>query len=71
MYLVELALDFARQTLKPGGTFLTKVFQGEGFDDLQGELKRRFERVQTRKPAASRSRSREQYQLARGFRGRE
>lgn len=71
MYLVELALDFARQTLRPGGTFLTKVFQGEGFDDLQGELKRSFERVQTRKPAASRSRSREQYQLARGFRGRE
>lgn len=69
MYLVELALDFARQALKPGGAMLSKVFQGEGFDELQRELKRSFERVQTRKPAASRSRSREQYQLARGFRG--
>ena len=69
MYLVELALDFARQTLKPGGAFLTKVFQGEGFDELQRELKHSFERVQTRKPAASRPRSREQYQLARGFKG--
>lgn len=68
MYLVELALEFARQVLKPGGVFLTKVFQGEGFEALLRELRQDFTRVQTRKPQASRARSREQYQLAHGFR---
>lgn len=69
MYLVELALDLARQTLSPGGTFLAKVFQGEGFDDYLKELRGSFTRVVTRKPEASRARSREVYLLAEGFRG--
>ncbi len=69
MYLVELALDLARQTLKPGGTFLTKVFQGEGFDELVRDARTSFDRVITRKPAASRPRSREVYLLGTGFRG--
>ncbi|GHB04086.1 23S rRNA (uridine(2552)-2'-O)-methyltransferase RlmE [Modicisalibacter luteus] len=69
MYLVELALDLARQTLRPGGRFLTKVFQGEGFDDFLKELRGSFTRVVTRKPEASRARSREVYLLAEGFKG--
>ena len=69
MYLVELALDLARQTLRPGGRFLVKVFQGEGFDAYLKELRASFNRVVTRKPEASRARSREVYLLADGFRG--
>lgn len=68
MYLVELALDFARQTLRPGGDFLVKVFQGEGFDALLKDLRANFSSVATRKPKASRARSAELYLLARNFR---
>lgn len=68
-YLCELALDFARQTLKPGGGFLAKLFQGEGFDQYHKELKQSFTRVVMRKPRASRARSREIYALATGFKG--
>jgi 23S rRNA (uridine2552-2'-O)-methyltransferase len=67
MYLAELALDFARTVLKPGGDFLTKVFQGEGFDPFLKELRASFDNVVTRKPRASRPKSREVYMLARGF----
>lgn len=69
MYLVELALDLARQTLSPGGRFLAKVFQGEGFDGYLKELRASFTKVVTRKPEASRARSREVYLLAEGFKG--
>ncbi len=69
MYLVELALDLARQVLKPGGGFLSKVFQGEGFDELVRDARSSFDRVLTRKPAASRPRSREVYLLGTGFKG--
>ena len=69
MVLVELALDLAQQTLRPEGRFLAKVFQGEGFDPFLKALRERFRRVVTRKPEASRSRSREVYLLADGFRG--
>jgi 23S rRNA (uridine2552-2'-O)-methyltransferase len=68
MYLVELALDMARQVLGPGGGFVTKIFQGEGFDALIREARISFERVVTRKPRASRPRSREVYLVATGFR---
>ncbi|MEX0448541.1 23S rRNA (uridine(2552)-2'-O)-methyltransferase RlmE [Spiribacter sp. 221] len=68
MLLAELALDFCGDRLKPGGALLVKVFQGQGFDALLGEMRRRFDRVQSRKPRASRDRSREVYLLARGFR---
>ena len=67
MYLVELALELARETLSPGGRFLAKVFQGEGFDDYLKALRNDFQRVVTRKPEASRARSREVYLLAEGF----
>lgn len=67
MYLTELALDMARQVLKPGGDFLVKVFQGEGFDEYMRDVRSSFNKVITRKPKASRPRSREVYLLARGF----
>ncbi|MDP1520593.1 23S rRNA (uridine(2552)-2'-O)-methyltransferase RlmE [Porticoccus litoralis] len=67
MYLVELALDLASQVLKPEGVFVAKVFHGEGFDSFLQEVKSRFQRVVTRKPDASRSRSREVYLVARGL----
>jgi 23S rRNA (uridine2552-2'-O)-methyltransferase len=69
IYLVELALDLARQVLAPGGAFVAKVFQGEGFDELIREARGLFRQVSTRKPRASRARSREVYLVARDFRG--
>ena len=67
MYLVELAVDFAESRLTQGGSFLTKIFHGPGFDTLLRSLKSQFLTVQTRKPEASRARSQETYLLARGF----
>ena len=67
MALAELALDFALRASKPGGSLLMKVFQGAGIDELRAELKRSFARLQTRKPDASRTRSRELYWLATGY----
>lgn len=69
MYLVELALDLAQQTLAPGGRLVAKVFQGEGFDEYLKTLRANFGRVVTRKPEASRARSREVYLVASGFKG--
>lgn len=69
IYLVELAVDLAKQVLKPEGNFLAKVFQGEGFDELHALLKANFQQVITRKPSSSRARSRETYLLAKGFKG--
>jgi len=66
MDLAELALDFSRQWLKPGGAFLIKLFQGAGFDDYIRSLRTDFSRVTMRKPKASRARSREVYALATG-----
>jgi 23S rRNA (uridine2552-2'-O)-methyltransferase len=68
MDLAELALDFCRHWLKPGGAFLIKLFQGAGFDDYLRDLRGSFDRVTMRKPKASRARSREVYALATGFR---
>ena len=67
MYLVELALDMARQILKPNGNFLVKVFQGEGFDPYLADMRSSFKSVVTRKPDSSRARSREVYLLGKGF----
>jgi 23S rRNA (uridine2552-2'-O)-methyltransferase len=69
MYLVELVLDLASQVLRPGGDMLVKAFQGEGFESWLQDCRGSFSKVQTRKPKASRPRSREVYQLARGFKG--
>ena len=67
MYLVELALDLARRVLKPGGSLVCKVFQGEGFDEFVREVRNSFGRVRVIKPVASRSGSREVYLVARNF----
>ena len=69
MYLAELALDLARTVLKPEGSFLVKVFHGEGYEELQKQLKSSFTSLKVRKPKASRARSSEIYLLASGFRG--
>ncbi len=68
MYLAELALDFAVQHLRPGGDWLCKVFQGEGFDNLLQLARGEFSSVVSRKPRASRPRSKEIYLLGRGKR---
>ena len=71
MYLAELATELARTSLTPGGAFITKVFQGEGFEGWFRKIRDCFTRVVTRKPAASRPRSREVYVVASGFKGSE
>ena len=68
MYLAELARDFAQEHLKQGGDFLIKLFQGEGIDAYVLDLRRRYQRLVIRKPAASRRRSNEVYALATGKR---
>ncbi|WP_339546361.1 23S rRNA (uridine(2552)-2'-O)-methyltransferase RlmE [Pseudomonas sp. RA_35y_Pfl2_P32] len=70
MFLCELALDLAARILKPGGNFVIKVFQGEGFDAYVKDARRKFDKVQMIKPDSSRGSSREQYMLAWGYRGR-
>jgi len=69
MYFLELALDTVRQTLKPGATFVAKMFQGSGSDQYVKDLRTSFDKVLIRKPAASRAESREVYIVAKGFRG--
>ncbi|EXU75455.1 23S rRNA (uridine(2552)-2'-O)-methyltransferase RlmE [Erwinia papayae] len=66
MYLVELALEMCRDVLAPGGSFLVKVFQGDGFEDYLREIRSLFTKVKIRKPDSSRSRSREVYIVATG-----
>lgn len=68
MDLVELARDFADEHLRPGGSFLAKLFMGVGFDEYVRDLRTRYAKVVVRKPKASRSRSPEVYVLATGKR---
>lgn len=68
MGLAELALDLAQRVLKPGGSFVCKLFQGEGFDAFVVDTRRSFERVRVMKPKASRAGSREVYLVARNYR---
>jgi 23S rRNA (uridine2552-2'-O)-methyltransferase len=70
MYFLELALDTVRKTLKPGATFVAKMFQGSGSDQYVKELRTSFGKVLIRKPAASRAESREVYIVAKDFRER-
>ena len=67
MYFLELALDTVLKTLKPGANFVAKMFQGSGSDQYVKELRKHFEKVVIRKPAASRKESREVYLVAKGF----
>jgi 23S rRNA (uridine2552-2'-O)-methyltransferase len=68
LHLAELALEFSREHLKPGGVFLAKVFQGAGFDEFIKAVRREFVKVKMKKPPASRARSAEMYLLATGRR---
>jgi 23S rRNA (uridine2552-2'-O)-methyltransferase len=68
LLLAELALDAALKVLRPGGSFVCKLFHGEGFDEFVREARQRFERVSVRKPASSRPGSRETYLVARTYR---
>jgi len=67
MHLCELALEFSRECLKPGGALLVKVFQGAGFTEFLAGMRKAFAKVASRKPKASRGRSSEMYLLGRGF----
>lgn len=67
IYLAELALDTAKSVLMPGGSFLVKVFQGEGFEAFKNETQQYFSKILIRKPKASRPRSKEVYLLGKGF----
>lgn len=69
MYLCELALEFARQCLAPGGSLLVKVFQGAGFTEFLAAMRKAFAKVGSRKPEASRGRSSEMYLLGKGLKG--
>lgn len=69
MLLSELALDMARRVLKVGGSFVVKVFTGQGSQEYLAELRRDFKTVKVRKPEASRDRSSEVYMVAQGFKG--
>ncbi|HTT07219.1 MAG TPA: RlmE family RNA methyltransferase [Gammaproteobacteria bacterium] len=71
MNLAECAFFCAQRVLKSGGSFLVKLFQGEGFEAYVRELRQRFTRVVIRKPQASRGRSSETYVLGLGYRPKE
>ena len=65
--LARKALETASGILKPGGRFLVKIFQGEGFDLFRRDLETRFQRVALEKPRSSRSESREVYLVGLGY----
>lgn len=67
MYLVELALEMCHQVLKPGGSFVVKVFHGQGFEEYLQSVRAAFTSVRSRKPDSSRARSREVYLVATGY----
>lgn len=68
MALAELAFEFARKVLRPGGDFVIKLFQGEGFEEFLTALRPHFGRLRVRKPEASRQASREVYLIAKNYR---
>ena len=63
----ELALEFVKEHLKQGGDYVVKLFQGTDFDAYVLDVRSLFEKVQVKKPKASRPRSKEVYLLARGL----
>ena len=69
MNLAERALAFAQTVLKPGGLFLTKIFQGAEFEVFLKNLRHSFGEVKVIKPDASRARSKETFLLARNYSG--
>ncbi len=67
LYLAELGAEMAAKVLVIGGSFIIKLFHGEGFDSFVQRCRRSFETVNVRKPNASRAKSREVYLVAKGF----
>ncbi len=67
IYLCELALEMAREVLKPSGSLVVKLFQGQGSDEYLRDVRSSFRQVKIRKPKASRARSKEVYVVARNF----
>lgn len=67
MYLGELAMDFAKNVLKPEGKLLIKTFQGTGFPELRQSIIAGYDKIATSKPSASRNNSREVYLLGLGM----
>ncbi|WP_449288554.1 RlmE family RNA methyltransferase [Marinicella sediminis] len=67
MLLAEMALEFCQQSLKPGGSHVVKLFQGEGFDQHVQNIRQLFKKVVIYKPKSSRPRSREVFAVATGF----
>lgn len=67
MLLAEMALEFCQQALKPGGSHVVKLFQGEGFDQHIQNIRQLFNKVVIYKPKSSRPRSREVFAVATGF----
>lgn len=66
--LCEMAYEVAKYTLKEGGCFISKIFQGGTEKDLLDDMKQRFSKISHFKPKASRKESRESYLIATGFR---
>lgn len=64
MYLCELATDFALQVLGEGGALIMKVFQGEGSQELRADMQKKFSKIKSIKPKASRPRSKEMFWVA-------
>jgi 23S rRNA (uridine2552-2'-O)-methyltransferase len=69
IYFLELALDTVRIALKPGASFIAKMFQGQGSDEYLKELRKSFQKVSIRKPKASRPESREVYIVSKDYKG--
>ncbi|MFZ9994681.1 MAG: 23S rRNA (uridine(2552)-2'-O)-methyltransferase RlmE [Steroidobacteraceae bacterium] len=69
IYFSELALDTVRLALKPGASFIAKMFQGQGSDEYLKELRKSFQKVSIRKPKASRPESREVYIVSKDYKG--
>ena len=69
LYLAELAVEIAANILVGGGSFIVKLFHGEGFDAFVRYCRRLFKSVNIRKPDSSRAKSREVYLVAKGFLG--
>ena len=67
VHLADLALEFTRRQLQPGGALAVKVFQGTGLAEFERAVRESFDKVYLRKPKASRDRSREVFVVAKGF----
>ncbi|MFM7522833.1 MAG: RlmE family RNA methyltransferase [Betaproteobacteria bacterium] len=65
--IVDLAIEFARQHLKPSGCLLVKCFNGSGYNQILGQFRQVFRVVSPKKPKASRDKSSELFLLGRGL----